>query len=69
MIFHATAAEFTIVEDSDLFRFLLSSSVPRDSLPPGLSGCVNSIMIDGKDLQPADVMFMEHVLIGVCPSA
>ena len=58
-------AGFAITEDSDPFRFLLSSNVPRDSVPPGLFGCINA-----ESLQPpTTIVSMEQVLIGVCASA
>lgn len=69
MICSYLAAGFAVLEGSDLFRFLLSASLPRDSAPPGLLGCVDNVMI-GEDLfSLQDAVSMENLLIGFCPSA
>ena len=62
-------AGFTVPEDSSLFQFLLSSSVSRNSLPPGLVGCVREVEVQGNnDLSQLDVAAMEKILMGVCPT-
>ena len=62
-------AGFMITEDTDPFRFLLSAGSPGGSPPPGLSGCVRDVIAGGERLLLTDFTSMEHLQIGVCPSA
>lgn len=62
------SAGFAVPENSDLFRFLLSANLPRDSPPPGLFGCVNNVTLGGDPFSLQDAISMENLLIGFCPS-
>ena len=64
----ALIAGFTIPDGLfDPFRFLLSANLAQDSLPPGLFGCVNSIVIGSNTIVHEEAE-SENVLVGFCPS-
>ena len=56
------------MEGSGQFLFLLSEDVSRDSLPPGLVGCVRNVSVDGVEVGVESADLAQQILVGLCPA-
>ena len=63
------AAEVVVPETSELFGFLLNDDRPQGNIPPGFTGCITDVTVDGSALSLYNEVVVEDILEGYCPTA
>jgi len=60
------AVEYSIPVGSGRFEFLLSDDVSADSSPPGLVGCLQNLIVDGRQVGVGNADSAQQILVGLC---